>query len=376
MERDNRHYYEEEPERREQDYQRRQQPPTRRRKKKKSTISGSMAYVLLICGISAILAALSWSFANDMLALNKDEKTAVVTVQQDGDFGSAVGQLKQQGIINYKGLFRLFTILSGGTNKISAGTYELNTDMDYRAILNNIGSNSASRMEATVTIPEGYTVRQIFELLEEKGVSTVDKLEEVAANYNYNFSFLLDLPMGDATRLEGYLFPDTYIFYMGEDPKYVINKMLVNFDAKFDDALRQQVWDKGYSIGQILTIASMIEKEATAADRTNISSVIYNRLNNPHAGTMGYLQVDATIQYVLPEGQLVTEADYEGVNSPYNTYQNKGLPPGPIANPGMESIAAALNPERTNYYYYILGDDDVHHFFSSYDEFQAFKHTA
>lgn len=377
MERDNRRYYEEEPERREQDHRRRQQqPPVRRKKKKKASLSGSVAYILLICGIAAILAALTWSLANDMLALNKDVKTAVVTVQKDGDFGSVVGQLKQQGIINYKGLFRVFTMLSGGTSKISAGTYELNTSMDYRAILNNLGSNSASRMEATVTIPEGYTVRQIFELLEQKGVSTVEKLDEVAANHNYNFSFLADLPLGDATRLQGYLFPDTYIFYMGEDPKYVINKMLVNFDAKFDDALRQQVWDKGYSIGQILNIASMIEKEATAEDRGNISSVIYNRLNNPNAGTMGYLQVDATIQYVLPEGQLVTKEDYQGVNSPYNTYLHKGLPPGPIANPGMESIAAALNPEQTNYYYYILGDDDVHHFFSSRDEFEAFKRTV
>ena len=121
-------------------------------------------------------------------------------------------------------------------------------------------------------------------------------------------------------------------------------------------------------IREILTIASMIEKETDGTDRTTIASVIYNRLNNPGASTAGYLQIDATIQYVLPEGKIVQESDYQGVDSPYNTYKNKGLPPGPIANPGMESITAALNPQSTNYYYYALGDDHLHHFFSSYAE--------
>ena len=154
-----------------------------------------------------------------------------------------------------------------------------------------------------------------------------------------------------------------------------INKMLVNFDSKVDDSMRQKIADKGYTIQELLTVASMIEKETDGTDRTTIASVIYNRLNNPGAGTAGYLQVDATIQYVLPEGEIVSEEDYQTVNSPYNTYLNKGLPPGPIANPGLESIMAALNPESTNYYYYALGDDGVHHFFTSYSEHQAFLNS-
>ena len=197
----------------------------------------------------------------------------------------------------------------------------------------------------------------------------------MAANHDYDFSFLQDIPMGEATRLEGYLFPDTYTFYLGEDPKYVINKMLVNFDAKVTDAIRQQIWDQGKSIGEILNVASMIEKETDGTDRATIASVIYNRLNNPSGGTQGYLQIDATIQYVLPEGEIVSEEDYATVQSPYNTYLNKGLPPGPISNPGMESIMAAINPESTNYYYYALGDDKVHHFFTSYSEHQAFLNS-
>lgn len=350
-------------------------PPRKKKRKKRSALSNSMIYILAVCGVSVILATLSWTMANDMLALNKDEVEAVITVQDEKSFGKVADQLKDNDIINYKFLFRLFATFSGKANDVVPGQYKLDTSMDYSAILNNLSSSSASRLETTVTIKEGWTMAQIFQLLEEKGVSTVEKLEDMAANHDYDFSFLQDIPMGEATRLEGYLFPDTYTFYLGEDPKYVINKMLVNFDAKVTDAIRQQIWDQGKSISEIINVASMIEKEADATDRATIASVIYNRLNNPSGGTQGYLQVDATIQYVLPEGELVSEEDYQTVQSPYNTYLNKGLPPGPISNPGMEAIMAAINPESTNYYYYALGDDKVHHFFTSYSEHQAFLNS-
>ena len=367
MERDTRRRRPEEPERR--------PAPQRRRRNKRSPLSNSMLYIVMVCAVSIVLAAVGWSLANDMLALNKDKVTATIVVDDENDFGSVVDQLKDNDIIKYKGLFRLFSALSGGSDKIAQGSYLVDTDMDYRAILNSLGSGSSSRVEVSVTIQEGLPVRQIFELLEKEGVSTVEKLNDMAANHDYAFSFLEDIPLGDPNRLEGYLFPDTYNFYMGEDPKYVINKMLVNFDSKVDDSMRQKIADKGYTIQELLTVASMIEKETDGTDRTTIASVIYNRLNNPGAGTAGYLQVDATIQYVLPEGEIVSEEDYQTVNSPYNTYLNKGLPPGPIANPGLESIMAALNPESTNYYYYALGDDGVHHFFTSYSEHQAFLNS-
>ena len=345
------------------------------RKKKQSAFSRSMTYILAVCGVSILLALVGWAVMGDVLALNKDPLSATITVDLDRDFDSVVKQLKDTGIIKYKGVFRIFSSMAGGEEKIRPGTYTLTTDMDYRAILNNLGSRSTSRNTVEVTITEGMTERQIFQLLEEKGVSTVEELENMAATHNYNFSFLQEIPLGSPTRLEGYLFPDTYEFYTGDDPKYVLNKMLVNFDAKVTDDLRQKIWDKGYSIGDIINIASMVEKEATSDDRTTVASVIFNRLNNPNGGTQGYLQVDATIQYVLPEGQTVTRADYDTVDSPYNTYRNKGLPPGPISNPGLGSILAAINPERTNYFYYALGDDGIHHFFSTYNEFQNFMNS-
>ena len=245
MERDTRRRRPEEPERR--------PAPQRRRRNKRSPLSNSMLYIVMVCAVSIVLAAVGWSLANDMLALNKDKVTATIVVDDENDFGSVVDQLKDNDIIKYKGLFRLFSALSGGSDKIAQGSYLVDTDMDYRAILNSLGSGSSSRVEVSVTIQEGLTVRQIFELLEKEGVSTVEKLNDMAANHDYAFSFLEDIPLGDPNRLEGYLFPDTYNFYMGEDPKYVINKMLVNFDEQGGlTACGRRLRTSGHTIQEIL----------------------------------------------------------------------------------------------------------------------------
>ena len=164
---------------------RREEPdryPPRRRKNKRSPVSSSMMYIVLVCAVSVVLAAVCWSLGNDVLALNKESTSATITVNDENDFGSVADQLKGNDIIKHKGLFKLFASLTGGKDKIAQGTYEVNSDMDYRALLNSMSSNSASRKEISVTITEGQTVKQIFELLEKEGVSTVEKLEDVAAN--------------------------------------------------------------------------------------------------------------------------------------------------------------------------------------------------
>ncbi|MGI5962081.1 MAG: endolytic transglycosylase MltG [Lawsonibacter sp.] len=345
--------------------------PRRPRRRSRGAVVGFAAlYVVAVIGVSTLLACVGWIAANDVLALNKAEKEVTVTITKEDSFSDVANMLKKEGLIEYKSLFHLFATITGSKDKISPGTYTLNTDMDYRALVAGMSMNSATKAEVSVTIPEGYTLAQIFQLLEEKGVSTVEELNKVAAEHDYAFSFLQDIPLGDATRLEGFLYPDTYTFNTPHSALYAINKMLVNFDAKYTDTMRQQVAESGYTIREILTIASLIERETTGDDRATIASVIYNRLNNPDAGTMGYLQIDATLAYING-GKVPTEAD-KAIDSPYNTYKYKGLPPAPIANPGLESIQAALNPEDTKYFYYALGDDNEHHFFKTYSDFQAF----
>lgn len=344
-----------------------------RRRKKRSGLSGAAIYAIFVIGVSALLACIGWVAANDVLALNKPEKTATITITNDDSFGDVAEKLKDEGLIEYKFLFNLFATFTRSKDDVVAGTFTLNTDMDYRALLSGMSANSATRATVTVTIPEGYTVDQIFTLLEEKGVASVEDLQDMAANHDCAFSFLQDLELGDYHRLEGYLYPDTYEFTTPQNPLYVINKMLVRFDEQFTDAMRQEVADSGRTIHEIITIASMIEKETDGNDRADIASVIYNRLNNPSGGTQGYLQIDATLAYING-GKVPTEAD-KSIDSPYNTYLYKGLPAGPISNPGLESIKAAMNPNSTSYYYYALGDDGVHHFFKTLREQQNFIAT-
>lgn len=344
-----------------------------KRRKKRSGLSGAAIYVIFVIGVSALLACIGWVAANDVLALNKPAKTATITISNEDSFGDVADKLKDEGLIEYKFLFNLFATFTRSKDDVVAGTFTLNTDMDYRALLSGMSANSATRATVTVTIPEGYTIDQIFALLEEKSVASVEDLQDMAANHDYAFSFLQDLELGDYHRLEGYLYPDTYEFTTPQNPLYVINKMLVRFDEQFTEDMRQKVADSGYTIHEIVTIASMIEKETDGSDRANIASVIYNRLNNPNGGTQGYLQIDATLAYING-GKVPTEED-KSIDSPYNTYLYKGLPAGPISNPGLESIQAAMNPNSTSYYYYALGDDGVHHFFKTLREQQNFTAT-
>ncbi|MFR1052731.1 MAG: endolytic transglycosylase MltG [Oscillospiraceae bacterium] len=348
---------------------------TRRRRKRMNPV----LYILLVVASSALLAGLGWMWAGDVLALNKQPATAVITVENGDSLNDVASALKENGLIDYKPLFKLFCSVTGveKKEKITPGTYELNTDMDYNALVNAMSSRSGSRMTASVTIPEGYTLDQIFHLLDDKGVATVDQLQSVAASHDFNYSFLKGvLPLGNYHRLEGYLFPDTYEFYMGggeDEVVQILNKMILRFDQQFTDELRQKAADMGYSVHEMVTIASLIEKETDGTDQARIASVIYNRLNNPGYETVGLLQIDAAIAYVT--GRPVTQSDYQSVDSPYNTYRNKGLPPGPIASPGMTSLNAALKPESTKYYYYVVGDDHLHHFFRTSAEFEAYKAT-
>lgn len=359
---------------------RRQRPKVRERTFG-SRMAGAALYVLVVFVVSAVLATVGWTWASDVLALNKEYASTIITIPADSiveveqtDENGAVytvtranieeitTQLEEEGLIEYGFLFRLYAWFSGAENKITAGTYSLDTDMDYRALVVNMGSSSATRQTIDVTIPEGYSVDQIFRLLEENGVSTVAALTDMAANWPYKWRFLQELPLGDYHRLEGYLFPDTYTFYLGEDPKYAINKMLLRFDEKMSPYYDLFTEESPWSLHEIVIMASLIEKETDGDDYKTIASVLYNRLNNPAAETAGFLQIDAALVYING-GRVPTNEDKE-LDSPYNTYKYKGLVPGPIANPGMASLYAALEPGQTNYYFYALNPATGKHEFS------------
>lgn len=351
-------------------------------------------YALVILVFSFFLAKAGWAWANDLLALNKEPLTATVELSEDmftekettddkgeirqyyqADMSAVARELKDKELIKYPWLFKLFAGFTGKDTRMSPGSYELDTNMDYSALLRSMSPNTNARQTVTVLIPEGYSMKEIFALLAENEVATVEELSEAAANYDFKQDFLDESLKGQPERLEGYLFPDTYQFYKDSNPAVALSKMLANFDSKFTQDLRDRANVLGYSLRDILTVASIIEKETDGVDQTLISSVIYNRLENTSSGTNGYLQMDSTIQYILDERkEQLTEEDL-AIDSPYNTYKNKGLPAGPICSPGMSSIRSALYPEDTNYFYFILGSDDQTHFFNSYNEFLDYKNT-
>ena len=340
--------------------------PLRPRREKRTGCLGGILYAVFVICICLLLASLMWLAATDILGLGNEDELVQVTIPQDYTIDEVAGILKENGLIKYRFLFKLFANFSEADETITAGTYDLNRNFDYRALVSGMTAKGGQRTEVDVVIPEGYTLRQIIELYEANGVCTAEELWDTAANYDYDYPFLDASTLGDRFRLEGYLFPDTYTFYVGDNPVRAFTKLLDNFEVKFKEDYITRAEELGYSVRDIVTIASMIEKEAGGdEERGTIASVIYNRLNSDYR----YLEIDATIVYALAgtDEKFSTEID-----SPYNTYKYAGLPAGPIANPGIESIKAALYPQSTNYFYYALNKDKNHNFFSDYDSFVAF----
>ena len=370
--------------------------PVRRNHVYRSGCLGGMMYFVFIVCISVVLACLAWMSASDMLALNKESFTATVslpssifesktvdTYDEDGkktgtervtsaDISYVAQQLKDAGLIEYKWLFEMFCKVSKADMKVSPGEYELQSSFDYRALIQNMRSGSSSALTVDVTIPEGFSMRQIFQRLEEKEVCSFEDLMDAAANYKFNYGFLENIPEGDASRLEGFLFPDTYQFYVGEQASSVINKFLVVFYNKLSADMINQAGNLGMSIREVVNVAAMIEKEAANdEERGLIASVIYNRIN---AGMP--LGIDATILYAYPDHEGAPTAEMIAADSPYNSRLYTGLPPTPICCPGLASLNAALNPESTNYYYYALDTaSGTHRFFSTAGEHESFVAT-
>jgi len=323
-------------------------------------------YAAFVLGISMFLAAICISAANEVFAFVQPDRTAVVDVPAEPQLNEVADLLHDSGIIEYPALFKLYCKLSNKEDAFNEGRYELNANMDYSSLIRNMRRTSSSRMTQKVTVPEGYTTKQIVALLAENEICNSDDLWETIREYDFEYDFLTGRPK-DETRLEGYLFPDTYEFYIGDSASNVLEKFLDNFDKRYSEELRQKTEDRSMTMDEVIIIASLIENEAKLnEDRPRIASVIYNRLAD--TGNFPYLQIDATIKYIT--GTTPTPEDLT-IDSPYNTYMYGGLPPTAISNPGLASIKAALNPDDTNYYYYVAKSDGSHIFSTTLAEHNA-----
>ena len=350
-------------------------------------------WLVLVAAIGISLGRVIWVCASDVLAFGREEKLVQVQIDNDDTIDEIAQKLHEGGLVRYPGLFKLYAGFTDAREEIGSGKFELNTIYDYHALVNAMNNYASAYEEVTITIPEGYTCQQIFALMEEKGVCSAEELENYAKDGELDdYWFLKDVKRGDKYCLEGFLFPDTYDFYVNSSAEGALEKMLDNFDAKFDDDMKASVdtlnerfasmlRNNGYgddyiaehrlSVRDVVTIASLVEKETAGKDESpNIASVIYNRLSNQ--SEWPYLNIDAALLYAIGHRDVISESD-KNMDTPYNTYKYQGLIPGPIANPGMVSLKAALNPSDTNYHCYALDPaTGVHHFTETLEEHNAF----
>lgn len=270
-------------------------------------------------------------------------------------------QLEEQGLIHSERAFLSYCRKEGLDGQLKAGHYVFTRSQSVAEIAGAIARGAV--VTKTITIPEGFTVAQIGQLLIENNICTDAEWEE-ALQAEYPFDFLTNVSPRANNKLEGFLFPDTYVIPDDIKAQELIQHMLATFDQVWQDELAASASETSLTINEVVTLASLIEREAqVSAEREVISGVIYNRLER---GML--LQIDASVLYCLPNHkQKVTYADLE-VNNPYNTYKNPGLPPGPIANPGLASLKAALHPQKHDYLYYVAKGDGSHHFSLTYDE--------
>ena len=306
--------------------------------------------------VSVLLTAALFSFAviyaaNEVFALAKHGTETAFALETECSVKEGAEKLKESGIISCPLLFRVYFGLKNEARALPAGEYVLSPAMSYDEIRYELFGIGKERKQVRITVPEGYTTDEIIELFLANGIGTREGFRAAIENGDFDFPFIADIPerAGRKYRLDGYLFPDTYMFFSDSGEEEVIAKMLANFARKFTETMREDVLRSGFSVDEAVTLASMVQREAYyLSDMAGIASVFRNRLRSG----MKYLQSDATALY----------------GESYDTYENAGLPPGAICNPGADALRAAVYPANTKYYYFFTGKDKKAVFSRTYAE--------
>ncbi len=293
--------------------------------------------------------------------VDKNNNEPVMLVLGSGSSMSAVAsKLQKMGLINSKWGIKLLADFTNRSGKVKAGEYILDRTMSANEILEILTQPSPVRLTVTVTITEGMNLESIAKLLQEKEVienaqSFLEQCNDLTAFESFSFVSGLKNRQSVRYQLEGYLFPDTYNFYVGSSNAAVINTLLTRFSGVFTPDMQAKAEQMGMSMNEVITLASIVQSEGLTKDFNKISAVFHNRLKADM--TLGS---DVCVQYAINKKKLVLTAEELNVDSPYNTHKNKGLPPGPICSPGKKAIEAVLSPDADiingKYYYFTLTD--------------------
>lgn len=364
----------------------------RRKKKHQSNHTRTMGHVFLgvVLSVAAICAGifLAWKVIiglMDYTGMAKSSHEADIVIDGSMNVDDIADALHENGIIEMPWLFKTYINMTGKDKGFLDGEYTVNSTMSYSNIITLLKTVRQYTNTVTIMIPEGYNAMQIGELLEENLVCRADDFEKYYRSKleKYDFEEKITVSEDRFYALEGYLFPDTYEFYVIDDlpekpnmdtsqyAKQAAEKMYSNFESKITNSMYARAKELGMTFDQVITLASIIQKEGTNEENmANISSVFHNRLENMYE--YPHLQSDTTDHYIedvirpnIPSSSL---ALYENVINAYDTYTCEGLPAGPICSPGMEAINAALYPAETDYYYFLSSSDGIFYYASTVEK--------
>lgn len=331
-----------------------------------------LVWITMVVLIAIVLSQFLLVGINDLMAISREKNPTKVTIHIPADptMDDVANTLYHSNVIKQPGFFKLYAKFTSSEEDFRQGDFEIETDKDYEAIINFLQSNVNRTDIVKVQITEGMNLLEIANTLHEKEViSDIQEFLDLCNSdyFDSDFTFLKDITNASDRyyKLEGYLFPDTYDFYVGEAPKSVISKFLNNYDNKIvlhkekyfgnskKSTLAEEAAETGYSMDEILTIASIIQAEAASRDDMYvISSILHNRLKYGAEYGVSKLNCDCTVYYPYRKQADVPESIRSTFNSTYDTNDFDGLPAGPICNPGSEAIKAAINPSETEYLYF------------------------
>ncbi len=322
------------------------------KKEKKAKTSSAIIYILCVVLVSVLASLFIITSARDIFGLAKPNNEYTLNVSNDTKVSDVSKQLKKIGVISLSGMFDFYTSLRYDVENFKSGEYVLNSNMSYDEIIIKLAKGTGTYETVKVTIPEGYNVNQVAKLLEENGVCSAKAFRE-ACKKTYGFEFEEGISDKTYYHLEGYIFPNTHEFYVGEKPESVVKRFLRDFQQNvMISKYTERMEEMGMTLNETLALASVIQKEAsTLEDMYKVSSVFHNRLKDNHI--FPKLQSDVTYYYAQDEVLAYMDIKDEVLANGYNTYDCDGLPVGAITNPGIDAIRAALYPDETNYYYFV-----------------------
>lgn len=333
-----------------------QNPPKKRKRKKKKKGAGlvfALILTSLIICISIFIAVTVINVVKTITGLDREDVQIVVEIPENSTAYDIADILEAEGIIDNADLFGLMAQFKGMDSSFSAGSHVLSPNMTYSDIMDELCKHYEEERESVdVTFPEGITVYDAAQLLEENGVCDADRFIYIfnSSSFGFDFEKLVTTSSEKFMKMEGYLFPDTYTFYKDEEPEVVAKKFYRNFENKLTPDYYGRMEDLGLTLEETITLASMVQAEAQSfSDMKKISSVFQNRLKSKD---FPRLESDPTTKYVNNVIKPNIEIPDEKMFTAYDTYKGEGLPPGPICNPGLDAISAVLYPADTDYYFF------------------------